>query len=105
MSGSVERSHWQFKAAKASLTCLLLHSGPWRRHGFGPDGRAGHHNMKNKMTKEAWIALFKEAGLEEAAQQRWHQLFESRHPEAHESFLRWLGLESQAVERIRQASR
>jgi len=61
--------------------------------------------MKNKMKKEQWIALFQELGLNEDAMRKWHRLFETRHPEAHQSFLEWLGIETDEISRIRQASR
>lgn len=61
--------------------------------------------MKNKMNKEQWIALFQELGLNEEAMRKWHRLFETRHPEAHQSFLEWLGIEAEGINRIRQASR
>jgi hypothetical protein len=61
--------------------------------------------MKNNINKEQWIALFQELGLDEAAMQRWHHQFESRHPEAHQGFLEWLGLKAEEVAQIRQNSR
>jgi hypothetical protein len=61
--------------------------------------------MKEKMTKERWVALFDELGLNEKAMRRWHQLFESRHPEAHQGFLEWLGIGAVEIGRIRGASR
>jgi hypothetical protein len=60
--------------------------------------------MKNNINKEQWIALFQELGLDETAMQRWHHRFESRHPEAHQSFLEWLGLKAEEVTQIRQNS-
>jgi hypothetical protein len=61
--------------------------------------------MKNKINKEQWIAMFEELGLNETAMRRWHRIFESRHPEGHQSFLEWLGLGTEETSRIRQASR
>lgn len=61
--------------------------------------------MKNNVTIDEWIALFKEIGLDEAAMQRWHKLFESRHPHGHQSFLEWLGLHPNRIEQIRAAYR
>jgi hypothetical protein len=55
--------------------------------------------------KENWVALFTEIGLDEATMQRWHALFESRHPDGHQSFLEWLGLEAEELDRIRKSSR
>ena len=61
--------------------------------------------MNNKITKEQWIAMFQDVGLDEAAMRRWHRTFESRHPEAHQSFLEWLGLKAEETGQIRQQSR
>ena len=53
------------------------------------------------MTKEDWVALFEEIGLNDDSMRHWHQLFESRHPEAHQSFLEWLGVSSEKIAAIR----
>jgi len=53
------------------------------------------------MDKPRWSALFRAAGMDEAAMRRWHRLFEERDPQAHEAFLRSLGLGSAEVARIR----
>ncbi|MCC6750591.1 MAG: hypothetical protein IT371_23215 [Deltaproteobacteria bacterium] len=55
--------------------------------------------------KEAWVELFHEVGLDDEAMHRWHVAFEKRWPEAHGSFLAWLGLGEPEVERIRTWSR
>ncbi|MCA9522799.1 MAG: hypothetical protein KC609_17615 [Myxococcales bacterium] len=55
--------------------------------------------------KEAWIEMFRAIGLDRAAMQRWHHEFEARWPEAHESFLAWLGIGADEIARIRDASR
>jgi hypothetical protein len=52
-----------------------------------------------------WVAMFREIGLDEAAMQRWHAVFEGRAPEAHQSFLEWLRVPDADVRRIRDASR
>jgi hypothetical protein len=49
--------------------------------------------------------MFREIGLDEAQMQRWHAIFEQRWPDAHNSFLEWLGEDEGEVGRIRQASR
>ncbi|AGA89328.1 hypothetical protein Thimo_0470 [Thioflavicoccus mobilis 8321] len=53
------------------------------------------------MTKQDWIALFRENGLDEATMTRWHRLFEARHPAAHQSFLEWLGIPADEIRTIR----
>ena len=49
--------------------------------------------------------MFREVGLDEDAMHRWHRLFETRHPEEHECFLKWLGLPEKKIEQIRSRSR
>lgn len=61
--------------------------------------------MKNGINKEQWVSMFKEIGLSETAMRKWHCLFENRHAEAHQSFLEWLGIETEEISRIRQNSR
>lgn len=61
--------------------------------------------MKKNITVEEWVALFRETGLDDSTMQRWHRLFEARHPEAHQNFLEWLGLETSRIEQIRAAHR
>ncbi len=57
------------------------------------------------MNVRQWVALFREIGLDDAKMKLWHHLFETRHPEGHQSFLEWLGLPTKEVERIRSESR
>ena len=61
--------------------------------------------MGSKMTVENFKQLFREIGLDEAAMQKWHALFEQRHPDSHKSFLEWLGLDAAKIEQIRARSR
>lgn len=56
------------------------------------------------MDKEAWTAMLREAGLDDAAMRRWHRVFERQNPQAHEAFLRSLGMEGEDVERVRRDS-
>jgi hypothetical protein len=55
--------------------------------------------------KNAWIELFRVAGLDDEAMQRWHVAFEGRYPDAHQAFLAWLGLSATEVAAIRAAAR
>jgi hypothetical protein len=57
--------------------------------------------MKNHVNVEEWVAMFEEVGLGEAKRDRWHRLFEARHPDAHQGFLEWLGLERDEIAHIR----
>ena len=61
--------------------------------------------MKNQVTVNEWVAMFREIGLGEAQMEKWHQLFESRHPAGHQGFLEWLGLPREEIDRIRAKSK
>jgi hypothetical protein len=61
--------------------------------------------MQNSVSKEEWIAMFREIGLDDDAMKRWHQLFEARHPEGHEDFLKWLGITAEEITKIRSWSK
>lgn len=61
--------------------------------------------MRNQVTVDEWVNMFGEIGLDEETMMRWHHIFESRHPEAHQSFLEWLGLSLEKIEIIRKKSR
>lgn len=55
-----------------------------------------------KVTVEQWKELFREIGLSDDAMQKWHQVFEERYPNGHQSFLEWLGVEKSRIKEIRQ---
>ena len=58
--------------------------------------------MNNEvMNKEKWVLLFREIGLDDASMKRWHQAFEARYPQGHQSFLEWLNISEDEIERIR----
>ena len=61
--------------------------------------------MKNQVKVNDWVAMFQEIGLEHAQMDRWHKVFETRHPAGHQSFLEWLGLKAEDIDRIRSQSR
>jgi hypothetical protein len=61
--------------------------------------------MQRKINKEDWVAMFREVGMSDDAMMKWHRLFETRHPEAHEDFLVWLGIPSGEITLIRSNAR
>jgi len=61
--------------------------------------------MPTQVTVEQWIDMFREVGLDDAKMNMWHHLFETRHPDGHQSFLNWLGLPTEEIVRIRSKSR
>lgn len=60
--------------------------------------------MSAKVTVEEWVARFKAIGLDQAAMERWHRLFEQENPDGHQSFLEWLGLPVEKISEIRSKS-
>ncbi len=53
------------------------------------------------MNKEKWVLLFREIGLDEATMVKWHQVFETRYPNEHQSFLEWLEIPKAEISSIR----
>ena len=49
--------------------------------------------------------MFRDIGLDDRQMDQWHKLFETRHPEGHQSFLEWLGLGREDIDRIRAKNR
>lgn len=62
----------------------------------------GEITMKRHVTVEEWVARFRAIGLDEAAMQKWHRLFEQENPEGHQSFLEWLGVPVEKITEIRK---
>jgi hypothetical protein len=85
------------------LTRLKLHPLGWP---FSvANGWIKHYKNISAMNKEQWVSMFREISLTDAQMQQWHQLFELRHPESHQQFLKWLGMPDQEIDRIRTLSR
>ena len=61
--------------------------------------------MDKKIDVNQWRAMFREVGLDESRMARWHKVFERENPESHKSFLEWLGLSPQDIEKVRASSR
>jgi len=57
------------------------------------------------MNVEQWVEVFRAAGMDEATMHQWHREFERRYPAQHESFLKWLGVPSDEIVKIRKASK
>lgn len=60
--------------------------------------------MNANVTVEEWVARFKAIGLDQAAMETWHRLFEQQNPAGHQSFLEWLGLSAEKISDIRAKS-
>ena len=50
---------------------------------------------------DQWVEMFDAVGLDETGRHKWHQVFEQRHPQAHQRFLEWLGLDAPTIKRVR----
>jgi len=61
--------------------------------------------MKKHVTKEEWVAMYRDIGLDSRKMKKWHKIFESRHPDGHQSFLEWLGIPQKEIDEIRAWSR
>ena len=57
------------------------------------------------VTKDQFIAVLNDAGVTEEQKARLHAAFEKRYPEAHQSFLEFLGFPAEAIGEIRDRSR
>ena len=56
---------------------------------------------KEVMNKEKWILLFRQIGLDDETMTQWHREFEARYPDGHQSFLEWLNIPQDEIDRIR----
>ena len=61
--------------------------------------------MKNHVTKEEWVAMYRDIGLDRSKMEQWHRLFESRHPEGHQAVLEWLRIPPKEIAEIRSQCR
>jgi DNA-binding transcriptional MerR regulator len=59
---------------------------------------------RGPVDKALFVEMLRAAGMDEAAMHRWHREFESRAPEAHQAFLRSLGIPEGEALRIRRWS-
>lgn len=57
------------------------------------------------ITKDQFVSILDDVGITETQKHKLHGLFEARHPQAHEAFLKWFGLPPDAIRGIREKSR
>ena len=55
----------------------------------------------SNVSKEQWVTMFRDVGMDDATMVKWHQIFESRNPEGHQEFLEWLAIPSDEIAEIR----
>ena len=60
--------------------------------------------MARTVTVDEWVQRFRACGLDDAAMQKWHTLFEAQNPAGHQDFLEWLGLPPERIAAIRNKS-
>jgi DNA-binding transcriptional MerR regulator len=53
------------------------------------------------LDKQQWVAILRQAGLDDEAMCQWHMAFERMSPEAHEDFLESLGIDARQIADIR----
>lgn len=58
-----------------------------------------------RMTVEDWVRAFRAVGVTDEQMHRWHGELERHHPEAHQSFLEWLGMAPERIEEVRRQAR
>ncbi len=63
--------------------------------------QAGEKDMLPELTRDSWAEMLRRSGMRSDQLGKWHVEFEKRLPLAHRSFLLWLGIPEQEVERIR----
>ncbi len=66
--------------------------------------QSGDSGASIGIEREAFVAILRGSGMNEADMRRWHEAFEADAPEAHHSFLRWLGIPEAEITEIRQGS-
>ena len=54
------------------------------------------------LSKDAWVAILRSAGLDDAAMHKWHIEFERASPESHQDFLESLGIDPAEIRAIRK---
>jgi len=58
-----------------------------------------------KINVDQWKEMFSEIGLSDEDMHKWHNIFEKKYPNSHQSFLEWLGLEKDTIKTIREECR
>ena len=56
---------------------------------------------ENVINKQKWVSLFREIGLSDEQMNLWHQKFEAQYPNEHQSFLEWLSISSEEIQKVR----
>jgi DNA-binding transcriptional MerR regulator len=65
----------------------------------------GDIDPTGSLDKDTWVEILRSSGMDQSDMQRWHTQFERNAPEAHHSFLRWLGIPEKEALEIRAGSK
>jgi len=65
----------------------------------------GDDNKPITIGRESWVEILRAAGMNDHDMQRWHEAFEKNSPDAHHSFLQWLGISEHETLKIRMQSK
>lgn len=65
----------------------------------------GDIDTAGSIDKDTWVEILRSSGMDRKDMQRWHAEFERNAPEAHHSFLRWLGIPEEEALEIRASSK
>ena len=63
--------------------------------------QSGDKSASIGIERDAFVGILRASGMDEADMRRWHEAFEGNAPQAHHSFLRWLGIPEQEILQIR----
>ena len=58
----------------------------------------------HQMNKDKWVEVFRAIGMSDEMMLEWHKEFESRFPDEHDAFLKWLKISDSEIESIRALS-
>jgi MerR family transcriptional regulator, thiopeptide resistance regulator len=65
----------------------------------------GIRTRGKRWNKDAWVALLRQAGFDDAAMKQWHAEFERENPSGHAVFLASLGIKPAQIAAIRRSSK
>jgi len=58
----------------------------------------------SSLDKNTWVKILRSSGMDESDMWQWHAEFEQNAPQAHQSFLQWLGIPDEEIREIRKTA-
>jgi len=58
---------------------------------------------RDRIDMANWLAILRDAGIEQHTMKKWHALFEKSAPSQHEQFLTLIGLTEEEINRLRES--